>query len=106
MDLNDFLSEHCKDENLASIINNLSDAAIIISNEIKNPSKSFILPGKKFIPHWKIFKMKSLIGFIPNIFNDDFRSLLLKNEDMSINDILLKMIYIKYKIDESIQHKG
>ena len=39
MDLNDFLSEHCKDENLASIINNLSDAAIIISNEIKNVDK-------------------------------------------------------------------
>ena len=39
MDLNDFLSENCKDENLASIINNLSDAAIIISNEIKNVDK-------------------------------------------------------------------
>ena len=39
MDLNDFLSEHCKDENLTSIINNLSDAAIIISNEIKNIDK-------------------------------------------------------------------
>ena len=39
MYLHDFLSQHCKDENLASIINNLSDAAIIISNEIKNVDK-------------------------------------------------------------------
>ena len=39
MYLSDFISEQCKDESLASIINNLSDAAIIISNEIKNVDK-------------------------------------------------------------------
>ena len=36
MHLSDFISEQCKDKNLASTINNISDAAIIISNEIKN----------------------------------------------------------------------
>jgi fructose-1,6-bisphosphatase I len=39
MYLNDFLSEHCKDDNVASIIKNLSNAAIIISNQIKNVDK-------------------------------------------------------------------
>ena len=39
MHLSDFISEQCKDKNLASIINNISDAAIIISNEIKNVDK-------------------------------------------------------------------
>ena len=39
MYLNDFLLEHCKDDNVASIIKNLSDAAIIISNQIKNVDK-------------------------------------------------------------------
>ena len=39
MHLSDFISEQCKDKNLASIINNISDAAIIISNEIKNLDK-------------------------------------------------------------------
>ncbi len=36
MYLTDFLSEHCADNNITSIINNLSNAAIKISNEIKN----------------------------------------------------------------------
>ena len=36
MYLKDFLSEHCADNNITSIINNLSNAAIKISNEIKN----------------------------------------------------------------------
>jgi len=39
MYLKDFLSEHCTDNNIASIINNLSNAAIKISNEIKNVDK-------------------------------------------------------------------
>ena len=39
MHLSDFISEQCKDKNLASIINNISNAAIIISNEIKNVDK-------------------------------------------------------------------
>jgi len=42
MYLNDFLLEHCKDDNVASIIKNLSDAAIIISNQIKNVDKKLI----------------------------------------------------------------